>query len=75
MDLSPKKHIVESYAARARPMPTLPEAVARILKLSNSEDVEVEDLADTILMDKVLTARMIRLVNSAFILVFIKFKV
>ena len=66
MDLSPTKHIVESYAARARPMPTLPEAVARILKLSNSEDVEVEDLADTILMDKVLTARMIRLVNSAF---------
>ena len=66
MDLDLKKHIVESYIARARPMPTLPEAVVRILKLSNNPDVEVEDIADAILMDKVLTARMIRLVNSAF---------
>ena len=66
MELNEKKQIVESYITKARPMPTLPEAVVRILRLSNSPDVEVEDIADAILMDKVLTARMIRLVNSAF---------
>jgi len=56
MELNEKKQIIESYITMARPMPTLPEAVVRILRLSNSPDVEVEDIADAILMDKVLTA-------------------
>ena len=66
MSAMQKQHIIESYILKAKPMPTLPEAVVRIIQMSGNPDVEVEDVADAILMDKVLTARMIRLVNSAF---------
>ena len=66
MDSKQKQDIIETYIARARPMPTLPEAVVRILNMSDNPDAEMEDIADAIMMDKVLTARMIRLVNSAF---------
>lgn len=66
MNTQEKQHLIDAYIDRANPMPTLPEAVVRILELSNNPNVEVEDVADAILMDKVLTARMIRLVNSAF---------
>ena len=66
MDWKQKLEIIETYIARARPMPTLPEAVMRILNMSDDPNAEMEDIADAIMMDKVLTARMIRLVNSAF---------
>ena len=66
MEFQNKQEIIDAYIAKARPMPTLPEAVVRILEMSENPDVEVEAVADAILMDKVLTARMIRLVNSAF---------
>jgi HD-like signal output (HDOD) protein len=66
MEAQNKQGVIDSYIAKARPMPTLPEAVVRILEMSENPDVEVEEVADAILMDKVLTARMIRLVNSAF---------
>lgn len=61
-----KQDILEWYIAQANPMPTLPHLVVRILDLSSKSDVDIELLADAILKDKVLTARMIRLVNSAF---------
>ena len=61
-----KDAIVNTYVSRAMPIPTLPTAVARILELSGKKDVKVEEVADAILTDKVLTARMIRLMNSAF---------
>ena len=61
-----KDSLVNTYVTRAMPIPTLPSIVSRILELSSKPDVKVEEVADAILTDKVLTARMIRLVNSAF---------
>ena len=66
MEQADKKTLLEAYIARATPMPTLPEAVIQVLQLSDNPDVRVEDVADAIMKDKVLTARMIRLINSAY---------
>ncbi len=66
MKQADKKTLLEAYIARATPMPTLPEAVIKVLQLSDNPDVRVEDVADAIMKDKVLTARMIRLINSAY---------
>jgi len=66
MDETKKELLIEAYVARATPMPTLPASAVRILELSKGDDSEVEEIADAVMTDKVLTARMIRLVNSAF---------
>jgi len=66
MRVHEKDILINTYIARAMPIPTLPSVVTRILELSSKPDVKVEEVADAILTDKVLTARMIRLVNSAF---------
>ena len=66
MRVNDKDLLVNTYVTRAMPIPTLPSVVSRILELSGKPDAKVEEVADAILTDKVLTARMIRLVNSAF---------
>ncbi len=66
MNNEKKKVLLDAYIARATPMPTLPASAMRILELTRADDADVEKIADEIMKDKVLTARMIRLVNSAF---------
>ena len=61
-----KQIIFQKCIEKVTHIPTLPKVLDRILAMSSDPDVEVEDIADAILQDKVLTARMIRLVNSAF---------
>lgn len=66
MKAEEKKKILDACIERIEQIPTLPHVVSRILEMSNDPDVRVELLADAILKDKALTARMIRMVNSAF---------
>jgi HD-like signal output (HDOD) protein len=45
-------------------LPTIPEVASRVLNLLNDADVEPEDLAELILTDQVMAARVIKIVNS-----------
>lgn len=51
---------------RIRDLPTLPRTVLRITELINNPRSSASDLAGVITDDQVLTARLLKLVNSAF---------
>ncbi len=65
--ISEEKRIkLEPFIEKITHIPTLPSVLSKILSMTSDPNVEIEDIADAVLKDKVLTARMIRLVNSAF---------
>jgi putative nucleotidyltransferase with HDIG domain len=45
-------------------LPTIPEITARVSALLDNPDVELEEVADLILTDQVMAARVIKIVNS-----------
>ncbi|MDY0300890.1 MAG: HDOD domain-containing protein [Trichlorobacter sp.] len=45
-------------------LPTIPAAAAKAIKLLNEDDVDLDAVADIMLSDQVLAARVIRIVNS-----------
>jgi len=47
-------------------LPTIPDIATKVLDLFDKPDVELEELADTILVDQVMTSRVIKIVNSPF---------
>jgi HD-like signal output (HDOD) protein len=47
-------------------LPTIPEIATKVLDLFDKPDVELEELADTILVDQVMASRVIKIVNSPF---------
>ncbi len=51
---------------RVEDLPTLPRTVLRITELVNNPGTSARDLADVVVDDQVLTARLLRLVNSSF---------
>jgi len=51
---------------RINDLPTLPRTVLRITELINNPRSSASDLAAVITDDQVLTARLLKLVNSAF---------
>jgi putative nucleotidyltransferase with HDIG domain len=51
---------------RARDLPTLPRTVLEITETINNPKSSAQDLAQVIATDQVLTARLLRLVNSSF---------
>lgn len=61
-----KRKKLEPFIEKITHIPTLPVVLSKILSMTSDPNVEIEDIADAVLKDKVLTARMIRLVNSAF---------
>lgn len=61
-----KRNKLEPFIEKITHIPTLPSVLSKILSMTSDPNVEIEDIADAVLKDKVLTARMIRLVNSAF---------
>jgi putative nucleotidyltransferase with HDIG domain len=66
MNADEKRNQVELFTSRITHIPTIPKVLTQILAMADDPKVEVEHIADAILKDKVLTARMIRMVNSAF---------
>ncbi len=47
-------------------LPTIPEIATRVLDMFDQPDVELEELAETILVDQVMASRVIKIVNSPF---------
>jgi putative nucleotidyltransferase with HDIG domain len=45
-------------------LPTIPEVATRVLHMLNDPDVEPEELAELILADQVMAARVVKIVNS-----------
>ena len=45
-------------------LPTIPAVATRILTLLDQPDVEIEEVADLMLSDQVMTARVLKLINS-----------
>jgi HD-like signal output (HDOD) protein len=57
---------IERIVARLRDLPTLPATVLRITELINNPKSSARDISRVITDDQVLTARLLRLVNSSF---------
>lgn len=47
-------------------LPTIPQIATRVLDMFDKPDVELEELAETILVDQVMASRVIKIVNSPF---------
>ena len=47
-------------------LPTMPAVAQQLLAISEWEDVELKDVADLIVKDVALTAKILRLVNSSY---------
>lgn len=57
---------INRVISRIRDLPTLPATVIRITQIVNNPKASARDLARIITDDQVLTARLLRLVNSSF---------
>jgi len=56
---------VADLLRRAEDLPSLPAAAARVIQLAGSPDVPAKQVSDAVSMDPALTARVLRVVNSA----------
>ena len=56
----------DEVAARLRQLPSLPNVVADLLSSFSTEDVDVDSIAQQIVRDQALTARVLRVANSSF---------
>ncbi len=57
---------VEDLLGNVRSLPTLPELVAKLNQLLSDPEAKIQDIAELVLKDHVLTAHVIRLANSSF---------
>lgn len=63
--MSSDPHIVAQAIMKSfKVLPTIPVAASRAIQLLNETDVDMEQVADILLSDQVITARVIRIVNS-----------
>lgn len=56
--------VAQSIIASFQTLPTVPAAAARAIQLLNESDPDLSEVADTILADQVIAARVIRIINS-----------
>lgn len=61
-----KSQQIKAITKKIRSLPTLPAVVQRLTKMVESPDVTANDVGKIISSDQVLTARVLRLVNSPF---------
>lgn len=61
-----KNEKLMAYLGKIEHLPTLPVIVTQILEKTSNPEFDMNSVVDLILMDQVLTAKMIRLVNSAY---------
>lgn len=64
--MDPSAERVKQLVSRIENVPTLPTVVARILAATQDPDTSAEDVNRIILSDQALTAKVLKLVNSAF---------
>lgn len=66
MSAKPKTavEVAESIIASFHMLPTIPAAASQAIQLLNKSDPDLSEVADVILADQVITARVIRIINS-----------
>jgi putative nucleotidyltransferase with HDIG domain len=65
-ELDEMKERVRQHLERANNLPTLPVVIARVVGMVDSPETSSRQLGDEIAKDQVLSARVLRLVNSGF---------
>ncbi|MSR83761.1 MAG: HDOD domain-containing protein [Candidatus Latescibacteria bacterium] len=65
-ELEAKKDRVRQHLERANNLPTLPVVIARVIGMVDSPQTSSRQLGDEIAKDQVLTAKVLKLVNSGF---------
>ena len=58
--------LIDDFFENSQALPMLPKVVQEVMQLINSGDVEIKTLADKINHDQVLSARVLRMSNSAY---------
>jgi putative nucleotidyltransferase with HDIG domain len=66
MKINPKKTDIKKIISHIRDLPTLPRTLLRITTLVNDPKTSARDLSGVITDDQILTARLLKLVNSSF---------
>ena len=61
-----RQEVLEEYLSKIEDIPTLSYIVIQLLNKIHQPNPNVRELADLIMMDQVLTTKMIRLVNSSY---------
>lgn len=64
MDNSLKLKKAQEMVSKITDLPTIPIVATKVLELLDKPDVELDEVADMILTDQVLAARVIKIVNS-----------
>lgn len=64
MDTNVKLKKAQELVESISDLPTIPVVASKVLELLDKPDVELEEVADMILTDQVLAARVIKIVNS-----------
>jgi HD-like signal output (HDOD) protein/CheY-like chemotaxis protein len=57
---------VKALVARINKLPTLPSSYQKLVEVLRSQNSSIEDVADVISTDPAMTARLLKLVNSAY---------
>lgn len=65
-DESLEKEIQDKISAKIKDLPTLPTIATKILEVTENPESTVDDLKQVIVMDQVVSARLLKAVNSAF---------
>ncbi|MCC7261645.1 MAG: HDOD domain-containing protein [Candidatus Latescibacteria bacterium] len=65
-ELEARKERVRQHLERANNLPTLPVVIARVVGMVDSPQTSSRQLGDEIAKDQVLTAKVLKLVNSGF---------
>jgi HD-like signal output (HDOD) protein len=65
-DQEVRKRILDGYLSQVEDLPTIPYVVVQIMERIQQPVPEIEELADLIMTDQVLTTQLLRMVNSAF---------
>lgn len=64
MDKQAMMETARRMVASIDDLPTIPAVATQVLQLLNSHDVDVDEVADLMLTDQVMTARVMKMVNS-----------
>lgn len=57
---------IKSVLDAVNSMPSIPKAVQEVMQLVNKDDTSISELADAVAQDPVLSAKVLRLANSAY---------
>jgi putative nucleotidyltransferase with HDIG domain len=66
MKINPQKNDIKKIVSHIRDLPTLPRTILRITTLVNDPKTSAKDLSGVITDDQIMTARLLKLVNSSF---------